>query len=62
MGMVDGRIVILADHARPQDLDALRDRLRKRWQEIVNDELELETIGFPAEEAKILEMFGAVGR
>ena len=63
VGLLHGGVVLLADGARPRDLGSLLERIQAQWAERgTGGTLELETIGYPAEEERVRAMFGvAVG-
>jgi KaiC/GvpD/RAD55 family RecA-like ATPase/DNA-binding NarL/FixJ family response regulator len=59
VGIHSGGIAVLADGARPKDLEGLAGRLREAWASLGKGELGLEIIGFPAQEERVLRLFGA---
>lgn len=59
VGQLEGRVAILADGARPQDLRGLAERLGERWRAAGHGDPEIEIIGYPSEESRVLAMFGA---
>ncbi len=59
VGIVGDHITILVDAARPQDAGRLSDRIQKAWSALGHEPLDIEVIGFPAEEQRVLEMVGA---